>query len=201
MGAAASVLQRSVDGAVESFLDEDERFVHLVMISFDDDADAQQQLPAGRVLKALVGVYELVAATLPPAGRRLIMRPPEQADLDAELGVMGLGDTPLDFDRYDALARAVFRRIVVDRGRRLMVGVFGGCVCLAFFKATLRRTPLVGPLFHSIILPLLPAGAGPVLGVAAVAYVLPDRGVPALPWKAPRRTGARSKSRTKTPHD
>jgi len=74
MGAAASVLQRSVDGAVESFLDEDERFVHLVMISFDDDADAQQQLPAGRVLKALVGVYELVAATLPPAGRRLVMR-------------------------------------------------------------------------------------------------------------------------------
>ena len=123
--------------------------------------------------------------------------PPEQADLDAELGAMGLGDTPLDFDRYDALARAVFRRIVVDRGRRIVVGVAGGCVCLAFLKATLRRTPLVGPLFASLILPLLPAGAGPVLGVAAVAYVLPERGVPSLPWKpagGPRRN-ARSKSR------
>jgi len=114
---------------------------------------------------------------------------------------MGLGDTPLDFDRYDALARAVFRRIVVDRGRRLLVGVAGGCVCLAFLKAGLRRTPLVGPLFHSIILPLLPAGAGPVLGVAAVAYVLPDRGVPALPWKPRRAAGPRSKSRNKPPHD
>ena len=74
MGGAASLLQRSVDSAVDTFLDEDERFVHLVMISFDDDADASQQLPASRVLKALVSVYELVAATLPPAGRRLVMR-------------------------------------------------------------------------------------------------------------------------------
>lgn len=74
MGGAASALHRSLDSAVEAFLDEDERFVHLVMISFDDDADASQQLPAARVLKALVSVYELVAATLPPAGRRLVMR-------------------------------------------------------------------------------------------------------------------------------
>ena len=127
--------------------------------------------------------------------RGRVRSPPEQADLDAELGAMGLGDTPLDFDRYDALARAVFRRIVVDRGRRLVAGIAGGCVCLAFLKATLRRTPLVGPLFASLILPLLPAGAGPVLGVAAVAYVLPDRGVPALPWKPAGRRNARSKSR------
>jgi hypothetical protein len=169
------------------------------------------------VLKALVSVYELVAATLPPAGRRLVMRcvrdarrggrreaadlprtsPPEQADLDAELGNAPL-DAPLDFDRYDALARAVFRRIVVDRGRRLMVGVAGGCVCLAFLKATLRRTPLVGPLFQTLILPLLPAGAGPVLGVAAVAYVLPDHGVPALPWK-PRRTARKGRGKSPAP--
>ena len=121
---------------------------------------------------------------------------PEQTDLDAELGSAGLGDTPLDFDRYDALARAVFRRIVVDRGRRLVVGVASGCVCLAFLKATLRRTPLVGPLFHSIILPLLPAGAGPVLGLAAVAYG-PDRGV--LPFPSRRPPHTRTKSRKPQP--
>ena len=131
------------------------------------------------------------AADLPPNS------PPEQADLDAELGNTPL-DTPLDFDRFDALARAVFRRIVVDRGRRLVVGVAGGCVCLAFLKATLRRTPLVGPLFNTLVLPLLPAGAGPVLGVAAVAYILPDHGVPALPWK-PRRTPRAKGSRNKSP--
>jgi len=48
-----------------------------VMMSFDDMADVSgggQLLPSARVLKALVSVYDFVAAVLPPAGRRLVMR-------------------------------------------------------------------------------------------------------------------------------
>ena len=59
---------------MEGYLDEDERFQNFVMLTFDDEADAQQQLPKERLLKALVAVYELIAAVLPPAGRRLVTR-------------------------------------------------------------------------------------------------------------------------------
>ncbi len=45
-----------------------------VMMTFDDESDASQHLPQERLLKALVSVYELIAAVLPPAGRRLITR-------------------------------------------------------------------------------------------------------------------------------
>jgi hypothetical protein len=116
----------------------------------------------------------------PPGARRA----PEQADVDAELAYSDAA-TPLDFDRYDEVARAVFRRIAVDRGRRCLVGVASGCLCVAALKATLRRTPLVGPLFHSLVVPLLPSGAGVLLGIAACAY-LPEESV-ALPWKHGRR--------------
>ena len=81
----------------DELLDNNERFQQFVMISFDDEADANQQLPRERCLKALVAVYELIAAgasrcsqaanlpnstadtslpcpVLPPAGRRLITR-------------------------------------------------------------------------------------------------------------------------------
>lgn len=110
--------------------------------------------------------------------------------MDAELAAAGPASAPLDFDRYDVLARAVFRRIAVDRGRRMLVGVASGCVCVAVLKATLRRTPLVGPLFHNIVVPLLPYGAGPVLGLAACAYLPDDPAV--VPWRrsSTRRAGA-----------
>jgi hypothetical protein len=97
-----------------------------------------------------------------------VRSPPEAADLEAELA--GRPDASLDFDGYEALARAVFRRVAVDRGRRLLLGVASGVACVAVLKATLRRTPLVVPLFHSIVVPLLPCGAGPALGIAACAY-------------------------------
>ena len=59
---------------MESFLDEDERFQNFVMMTFDDESDTSQQLPRDRLLKSLVAVYDLIAAVLPPAGRRLITR-------------------------------------------------------------------------------------------------------------------------------
>ena len=46
----------------DELLDNNERFQQFVMISFDDEADANQQLPRERCLKALVAVYELIAA-------------------------------------------------------------------------------------------------------------------------------------------
>jgi hypothetical protein len=46
----------------EELLDNNERFQQFVMCSFDDEADANQQLPRERCLKALVAVYELIAA-------------------------------------------------------------------------------------------------------------------------------------------
>ncbi len=179
-------------------------------MTYDDESDkSSERLPRERLLKALTGVYDLIAAVLPPAGRRLITRcartnacrwcgsllavltplavhrPPKAADLEAELA--GRPDASLDFDGYEALARAVFRRVALDRGRRLLLGVASGVACIAVLKATLRRTPLVGPLFHSIVVPLLPCGAGPALGVAACAY-WPEDNAP-LSWKpaAPRR--------------
>ncbi len=107
--------------------------------------------------------------------------------MDAELSP---ADAALDFDRYDALARAVFRRLAVDRGRRVMVGVVSGVVCIAVLKATLRRTPLIGPLFQALVVPLLPCGAGPALGLVACAY-LPEGAMP--PWRPGRRAQGKGK--------
>ncbi len=97
--------------------------------------------------------------------------------MDAELpAARDTPATPLDFDEYDELARAVFRRIALDRGRRLLVGVLAGTACVAALKATLRRTPLVGSLFHALLVPLLPTTlvSGPALGLAACAYLPPE---------------------------
>lgn len=93
--------------------------------------------------------------------------------MDAELPSAG---SALDFDAYDELARAVFRRIALDRGRRLLTGVLAGTACVALFKATLRRTPLVGSLIHALLVPLLPTTlvSGPALGVLACAVLPPD---------------------------
>jgi hypothetical protein len=52
----------SLRAVAEELLDNNERFQNFVMISFDDEADANQQLPRERCLKALVAVYELIAA-------------------------------------------------------------------------------------------------------------------------------------------
>ena len=71
---AARALQRAVESSVESWLDEDERFQNFVMMTFDDFADDGQQLSKERLLKALVAVFDLIAAVLPPAGRRLVTR-------------------------------------------------------------------------------------------------------------------------------
>ena len=71
---AAKVLQRACESCIEGFLDEDERFSNYVMMTFDDESDASQQLPRERLLKALTAVYDLIAAVLPPAGRRLVTR-------------------------------------------------------------------------------------------------------------------------------
>jgi len=161
---------------VDEVLDENERFQSFIMISYDNEAvlvDAQQRLPLERCLKALVGVYELLAAVLPPAGRRIVTRPPEQQDLDAELSQEATA--PLDYDSYEELARAVFRRIAVDRGRRVTTGLLVGTACVLALKSTLRRTPLVGSLLHALLMPLLPATvvSGPALGLLLCAYLPP----------------------------
>jgi len=163
----------SLSSAVDDFLDSNDRFTTFVMMSFDDEADTSQRLPRERSLTALRCTYDLLAAVLPPAGRRLITRPPEQEDVDAEQ--TGEAGEPLDFDTYEELARAVFRRIAVDRGRRLLTGVLLGTALVAGLKATLRRTPLVGSLAHALVVPLLPTTfvAGPALGFALCAYT-PD---------------------------
>jgi hypothetical protein len=45
------------------------------MMTYDDESDkSSERLPRERLLKALTGVYDLIAAVLPPAGRRLITR-------------------------------------------------------------------------------------------------------------------------------
>ena len=83
----------------------------------------------------------------------LLYRPPEQSDIDAELAGAAAASVrapSLDFDAYATLAHAVFRRIALDRGRRMLLGVASGVVGLFLVKATLRRTPLVGPLFQSL---------------------------------------------------
>jgi len=58
----------------EEILDNNERFQSFVMMSFDDEADSQQRLPRERCLQALVAVYDLIAAVLPPPGCRLVTR-------------------------------------------------------------------------------------------------------------------------------
>ena len=91
--------------------------------------------------------------------------------MDAELH--GGRSGPLDFDAYDELARAVFRRIAVDRVGRLVNGMLIGTLCVAALKATVRRTPLIGALAHALLVPLLPTTlvSGPALGIAACAYL------------------------------
>ncbi len=49
----------------DELLDNNERFQQFVMLSFDDEADASQRLPRERCLKALVAVYDLIAAGAP----------------------------------------------------------------------------------------------------------------------------------------
>ena len=92
--------------------------------------------------------------------------------MDAELHV-GSASGPLDFDAYDELARAVFRRIAVDRVGRLVNGMLIGTLCVAVLKATVRRTPLIGALAQALLVPLLPTTlvSGPALGIAACAYL------------------------------
>lgn len=159
-----------MSAAVDDFLDGNDRFTTFVMMSFDDEADVSQRLPRERCLAALRCTYDLLAAVLPAAGRRIITRPPEQEDVDAEL-VGGAGE-PLDFDTYEELARSVFRRIAVDRGRRLLTGMLVGTALVAALKLTLRRTPLVGSLVHALLVPALPTTlvAGPAVGLLLCAY-------------------------------
>ena len=101
----------------------------------------------------------------------------------------------LDFDTYDELARAVFRRIAVDRFGRLVNGMLIGTLCIAALKATIRRTPLIGALAHALLVPLLPTTlvSGPALGMVACAYLPPEVFTPR--WKIAGAKGSTATSR------
>lgn len=165
-------------------------------------ADAALALPRERLLFALVSVYRLVSAALPPAGRRLVTRQPTAADAALALASLDPSAPALDFDSYEQVCRDVFRRLAVDRGRRAVVGVALGCAVVAAVKGMLRRTPLVGPVLHAVFVPLLPmtAVAGPALGLAVCAHwgQHGSKGGPptlqAPPRSKQRRQGARPRA-------
>ena len=173
--------------AIDNILEDSDTFQNAVVEAWDSAAEST--LPADKVLSALQAVFVVVSASLPPPGRKLITRCPTPSDLfavkpDAE---------PLDFDAFEAVARAVFRRISVDRGRRVLLAVVVGCVLVKSFKLSCRRTPLLGPLLAAVVVPALPTTpvSGPALGLAVCAYwpeskTLPTRLTPERLRRTPR---------------
>ena len=94
------------------------------MSSFDEGCDSAQLIDRAALLPAMSHIHAKLAATMPRPTRRLLIRQPSATDIDAEFDPRQ--HLPLDFDAFEHLSRAVFRRAPLLLPRLPLCGSLSG---------------------------------------------------------------------------
>eukprot|EP00898_Chlorokybus_atmophyticus_P008616 jgi/Chlat1/8756/Chrsp9S08574 len=158
---------------VDKLLDGNERFQEAVATAFaisHKDRSGRMSIPDA--LAAVQYIHKELADRLPEACRDVVLRVPKQSDVDQLMQEPAFATkTAFTFEEFEAFARAICRRIVVDRGARFAAAAVAGCYLVHLGKGFLRRTPVFGPVFSLLINPLVPTVVvGPMVGAGIVKH-------------------------------
>ncbi|GAQ86875.1 hypothetical protein KFL_003170140 [Klebsormidium nitens] len=151
--------------AIEKQLDNWPAFVRAVEESFDECAscNAGSYLEDYQVLGALQLVYDKLAGSGDSRFGRICLFRPSPQDLEAGAREQKTFDRRRNLKRkhFQELARAVYARVLVFRGRRICLFAAGGSFIAKFFM----KAPLIRQANNVVTNTIMVGLVGPVAGV------------------------------------
>eukprot|EP00245_Coleochaete_scutata_P013625 TRINITY_DN5607_c0_g1_i1.p2 TRINITY_DN5607_c0_g1~~TRINITY_DN5607_c0_g1_i1.p2 ORF type:complete len:172 (-),score=27.82 TRINITY_DN5607_c0_g1_i1:496-1011(-) len=160
---------------VDEFMEEVPQFKEAVQFAYDECGKTiSGGLEAYQLLGACQLAFETIMDSVDPKWGKLCLRLPTQEDIDEVIRKTEIfsRNRSLNLTQFEAFVRDVFKRVALERGKRVGMYMLGGFVAVCVAKGIIRRVPLVGRPVNFLASMFLPTFVlGPAVGIAGAVYL------------------------------